>query len=123
MPKAPKGGRPGANVTPLKKPEQEQRVVTHIVGAKLITGENIVGMRTANGIDEAMLVIAQPFEDAEHRNNLRVILIPYTIPLFIKRPGAPDVADKHIMNIYDVPAQLADHYLDKRAGMVPAEKE
>jgi len=117
-PKAPKTGR----VTPIGEAPKSGSI-TQIVGAKLITGENVIGMRTKSGIDHAMIIIAQPYEDEERKNNLRVILVPYIIPLFVKRPEVPDVADKHIMGIYDIPAQLADHYLEKQAGMTLAEKE
>lgn len=113
--KSPKTGRKGAdNVTPIGK--KEKSPVQHVIGAKIISGENVVGIKSEQGIDNAMLIFTQP-DNGPEGGNLRIILMPYRIPLFMKRPGALDISNKHIMDTYEIPAQLVDHYLQKQQEM------
>lgn len=117
--KKPAAKKPAAKVTPIKE-TASQKTLLNVVGAKLITGENVVGKATPDGgIDEALLVVIHPEQSPDgSQNNLRIMMIPYTTPIFIKRAGTPDVEADNIMKLYDVPANIADHYLEKLSGFM-----
>lgn len=110
-----------ADIKPAKKATITG--LTQIIGAKLISGENVIGKATRDGgIDDVMLIVVQPKPGSEG-SSLQIMLIPYTLPIFIKRASNPDVVADNIMMRYDVPANITDHYLEKLAGFSVAQPE
>lgn len=113
---------PKAPPMPMPEPMSEaervaymaMRDAANIHGARLVTGDFVIGKRVNGGLQDVFTIILQPIQTPQGTTNMRVNFLPFVPPFFIRDESRPDVGDRHIMELYKVPDEIADHYMAKR---------
>ena len=89
------------------------RAAANIKGARLVTGDFIIGKRVNGGLQDVFTIILQPVPMPDGGTNMRINFVPFTPPFFIRDESRPDVGDRHMMDMYEVPDEIAFHYMDR----------
>lgn len=89
------------------------RIGANIKGARLVTGDFIIGKRVNGGLQDVFTIILQPVPMPDGGTNMRINFVPFIPPFFVRDESRPDVGDRHMMDMYEVPDAIAFHYLDR----------
>lgn len=84
------------------------RRIVRIVGAKIVTGECVIGKVVKAGLIDARIITAVPNPETK---NLNVVAVPMVPVFFTKADGKPDVPNKSIISLWEVPEKIKDYYL------------
>ncbi len=106
---------------PLKAPMTEAEMVARaairsaaaIKGARCVDSNFLIGKRVNGGLQDVFTIILQPVQAPDGGTNMRLQLIPFVPPFFIRDTSRPEIGDRHLIEVYDVPDEIADHYLEK----------
>lgn len=119
--------RPAAPMQPVAPVMTEEEIVArnamraaaNIRGARLVTGDFIIGKKVNGGMQEVFTIILQPVQTPTG-TNMRINLVPFIPPFFIRDETRPDVGERHMMDMYEVPDEIAFHYMDRLKQATPA---
>lgn len=96
------------------------RLGANLKGARCVDGSFVVGKRVNGGLQDVQTIVLQNVQTPEGATNVRVQFVPFVPPFFIKDADRPEVGDRHIMETYDLPDEIADFYLEKTAMFAAA---
>lgn len=90
------------------------REAANIRGARSVAGEFLIGKRVNGGLQDVYTIVLQPVQAPDGGTNMRIQFVPFVPPFFVRDESRPEIGDRHLIEVYTVPDEIADHYLEKQ---------
>lgn len=84
-------------------------------GARLISGDFVVGRRVPGGLTRVMAVTIMPAPD---QSRINIGIVPFHLPIFTPVNTDVEVKDEHILVEYSITKEMEDNYIKATTGII-----
>ena len=86
-----------------------------IAGARLISGDFVIGRRVPGGLTQVMAVAVMPTPD---QSRINIGIVPFHLPIFTPVNQDIEIKDEHIIVEYSVTKEMENNYIKATTGII-----